>query len=209
LSSFTDVANVLAALQRDAEALQVQLYAEETARQSLDITTERFQAGAIAYLALLDAQRTYQQARILLVIAQANRYEDTVALFTALGGGWWNRQDVREEYATTTTRTMNRYEPQGSMTAQRPPKRRLWLWLPLVVVIAVVVYGSIAVFPMAAFMAKGFPAPPPASVATAKAGLRRMDAEARCRRNAQSGAWRRSFGRGAGHHRSGQFRFRR
>ena len=64
---------------------------------------------------------------------------------------------------------MNRYEPQGSMTAQRPPKRRLWLWLPLVVVIAVVVYGSIAVFPMAAFMAKGFPAPPPASVATAKA----------------------------------------
>ena len=74
----------------------------ETARQSLDITTERFQAGAIAYLALLDAQRTYQQARILLVIAQANRYEDTVALFTALGGGWWNRQDVREEYATTT-----------------------------------------------------------------------------------------------------------
>jgi NodT family efflux transporter outer membrane factor (OMF) lipoprotein len=101
LSSFTDVANVLAALQRDAEALQVQLYAEETARQSLDITTERFQAGAIAYLALLDAQRTYQQARILLVIAQANRYEDTVALFTALGGGWWNRMDVQEEYATT------------------------------------------------------------------------------------------------------------
>jgi NodT family efflux transporter outer membrane factor (OMF) lipoprotein len=100
LSSFTDVANVLAALQRDAETLQVQLYAEETARQSLDITTERFQAGAIAYLALLDAQRTYQQARILLVIAQANRYEDTVALFTALGGGWWNRQDVAEDFAT-------------------------------------------------------------------------------------------------------------
>jgi NodT family efflux transporter outer membrane factor (OMF) lipoprotein len=100
LGAFTDVANVLAALQRDAETLQVQLYAEQTARQSLDITTERFQAGAIAYLSLLDAQRTYQQARILLVIAQANRYEDTVALFTALGGGWWNREDVAEAYAT-------------------------------------------------------------------------------------------------------------
>jgi outer membrane protein TolC len=59
----------------------------------LEITQERFQAGAIAYLALLDAQRTYQQARIALVIAQANRYADTVALFQALGGGWWNRQD--------------------------------------------------------------------------------------------------------------------
>ena len=64
---------------------------------------------------------------------------------------------------------MNRYEPQGSMTAQRPPKRRMWLWLPLVVVLAVVVYGAIVAFPMAAFMAKGFPTPPPASVSTAKA----------------------------------------
>jgi NodT family efflux transporter outer membrane factor (OMF) lipoprotein len=99
LNAFTNVANVLAALQRDAEALQVQLYAEQTAQQSLDITTERFQAGAIAFLSLLDAQRVYQQARILRVVAQANRYEDTVALFTALGGGWWNRQDVPEEYA--------------------------------------------------------------------------------------------------------------
>ena len=43
---------------------------------------------------LLDAQRTYQQARIALVIAQANRFADTVALFQALGGGWWNRSDV-------------------------------------------------------------------------------------------------------------------
>jgi NodT family efflux transporter outer membrane factor (OMF) lipoprotein len=101
LNAFTNVANVLSALQRDAEALQVQLYAEQTAQQSLDITTERFQAGAIAFLSLLDAQRVYQQARILRVIAQANRYEDTVALFTALGGGWWNRQDVAEINGTT------------------------------------------------------------------------------------------------------------
>jgi NodT family efflux transporter outer membrane factor (OMF) lipoprotein len=101
VSAFGDVADVLSALQRDAETLQVQSFAEQTAGQSLEITTERFQAGAIAFLSLLDAQRTYQQARILLVIAQANRYVDTVALFTALGGGWWNRMDVPEEYATT------------------------------------------------------------------------------------------------------------
>lgn len=93
LNAFSNVANVLAALQYDAETLRVQLYAEQTAGQSLEITTERFQAGAIAYLALLDAQRVYQQARIALVIAQANRFADTVALFQALGGGWWNRQD--------------------------------------------------------------------------------------------------------------------
>ena len=101
LAAFANVANVLNALIYDAEALRAQELAEETASQSLDITTERFRAGAIAYLALLDAQRTYQQARIALVQSQAARYADTVALFQALGGGWWNR----EETNFTTTRS--------------------------------------------------------------------------------------------------------
>jgi outer membrane protein TolC len=35
---------------------------------------------------------TYQQSLILRVQAQATRYGDTVALFQALGGGWWNRR---------------------------------------------------------------------------------------------------------------------
>ena len=101
LNAFATVANALAALQLDAENVRTQLYAEQTAEQSLDITMERFQAGAIAYLALLDAQRTYQQARIALVIAQANRFADTVALFQSLGGGWWNRQDAPEFHDPT------------------------------------------------------------------------------------------------------------
>jgi len=64
---------------------------------------------------------------------------------------------------------MNRYEPQGSMTAQRPPKRRLWLWMPIVILAAVGVFAAVAYFPIAAFQAKGFPMPLPASVSTAKA----------------------------------------
>jgi NodT family efflux transporter outer membrane factor (OMF) lipoprotein len=94
LSAFTDVANVLTALRYDADVLRAQLHAEQTAKQSFDIARERFQAGAVSYLALLDAQRTYYFARIALTVAQANRYADTVALFHALGGGWWNREDV-------------------------------------------------------------------------------------------------------------------
>jgi outer membrane protein TolC len=50
--------------------------------------------GDISYLSLLSAQQTYLQAEIVLVVAQANRYADTVALFQALVGGWWNRSDV-------------------------------------------------------------------------------------------------------------------
>jgi outer membrane protein TolC len=33
------------------------------------------------------------QALLSRVHAQANRFSDTVALFQALGGGWWNRED--------------------------------------------------------------------------------------------------------------------
>jgi outer membrane protein TolC len=31
---------------------------------------------------------------ITLIRARAARYSDTVALIAALGGGWWNRNDV-------------------------------------------------------------------------------------------------------------------
>lgn len=64
---------------------------------------------------------------------------------------------------------MNRYEPQDTMTQQRPPRRRLWLWIPVVAALAIGIYGGIGYFPIAAFQAKGFPPPPPASVSTAKA----------------------------------------
>ena len=94
LVAFADVANVLNALRFDAEALRAQEVAADTAEQSLGITTERFRAGAIAYLPLLDAQRTYQQARISLAQSQGARFADTVALFQALGGGWWNREEI-------------------------------------------------------------------------------------------------------------------
>jgi outer membrane protein TolC len=40
---------------------------------------------------LLNAQQTYLQSVIAVVQARANRLSDTVALFQALGGGWWNR----------------------------------------------------------------------------------------------------------------------
>ena len=37
-----------------------------------------------------------QQARNSLVQAQANRYADTAALFQALGGGWWHRNELMQ-----------------------------------------------------------------------------------------------------------------
>jgi outer membrane protein TolC len=95
------VANALRALQSDADALQAQLAAERTAADSLAISRDQYRAGAITYLSLLTAEQTYQQTRISLVQAQANRFSDTAALFQALGGGWWNRSDVPPVNGTT------------------------------------------------------------------------------------------------------------
>jgi NodT family efflux transporter outer membrane factor (OMF) lipoprotein len=93
LAAFQNVADTLRALQSDADALAAQNQAEQAAADSLGLAKDQFEAGAISYLTLLNAQKAYEQTRIGLVQAQATRYADTAALFHALGGGWWNRND--------------------------------------------------------------------------------------------------------------------
>lgn len=96
LTAFRNVADALRALQADADTLAAQAKALNAADASLKLARDQFNAGAISYLSLLNAQSTYQQARIAFVQAKAGRYADTAALFQALGGGWWNRTDVAE-----------------------------------------------------------------------------------------------------------------
>ena len=94
LSAFQNVADTLHAIQSDADALKSAVAAERAADKSLNIVRRQLELGDISYLALLNAEQTYQQAMINLVQALANRYADAAALFQALGGGWWNRSDV-------------------------------------------------------------------------------------------------------------------
>lgn len=90
LTAFQNVADTLRALDDDARTLAAQADAEAVARESLALAERQFRLGAVSYLTLLNAQRQYHLARILLIRAQADRYADTAALFQALGGGWWN-----------------------------------------------------------------------------------------------------------------------
>ncbi len=94
LVAFQNVADALRALQLDAATLKAQQEAVHAAFATLDLSRSQYKLGAITYVILLNAQRSYQQARLALVQAQAARYADTAALFQALGGGWWNRADV-------------------------------------------------------------------------------------------------------------------
>jgi len=90
LQAFRDVADVLRALDYDAMTVKAQGEAEGAARDTLEIAKKQVRYGATSNLSLLNAQRQYHLARILLVLAQADRFADTAALFQALGGGWWN-----------------------------------------------------------------------------------------------------------------------
>jgi len=94
LTAFQNVADTLHAIQSDSDALKAAAAAERAADKSLSIVRQQLELGDVSYLALLNAEQTYQQAIISLVQTLDNRYTDTAALFQALGGGWWNRSDV-------------------------------------------------------------------------------------------------------------------
>jgi NodT family efflux transporter outer membrane factor (OMF) lipoprotein len=96
LNAFQNVADTLNALEEDAETLQAAAAAEVAAKVSLDLVTKQVQTGYTGYIAVLTAQATYQQALITLVQAKAARFADTVALFQALGGGWWHRAELAD-----------------------------------------------------------------------------------------------------------------
>jgi NodT family efflux transporter outer membrane factor (OMF) lipoprotein len=92
LSAFQEVANALRALETGAQGLKAASDAERYAYETLDLVQQQYKLGTASYLAVLYYQNQYQQAKVKSVAAQATRFSDTAALFTALGGGWWNRE---------------------------------------------------------------------------------------------------------------------
>jgi outer membrane protein TolC len=94
LSAFQDVANALQAVQYDADTLAADQVAEDAAAKSLAVIEDQVRFGGQPFTAELTAQNAYENDVIARVKAQAARLSDTAALFQALGGGWWHRQDV-------------------------------------------------------------------------------------------------------------------
>jgi NodT family efflux transporter outer membrane factor (OMF) lipoprotein len=86
LTAFQNVADALHALAADADALNAASRAESAAEKSLAVARHELELGSVSYLALLNAEQSYEQALITLVQARANRFADTAALFQALGG---------------------------------------------------------------------------------------------------------------------------
>jgi NodT family efflux transporter outer membrane factor (OMF) lipoprotein len=89
LQGLLEVADVLRALEADAEKVRERGEAAGQARRYRDIIAARHDAGGVSYYAMLEAERRFQSASIDHVQALADRYADSAALLQALGGGWW------------------------------------------------------------------------------------------------------------------------
>jgi NodT family efflux transporter outer membrane factor (OMF) lipoprotein len=90
LSAFAQVADSLNALQHDAEALQSQVEARQAASEALALLQANYRAGVAGWLEVLTADVQFHEATIGYLQVVGQRHQDTVGLFMALGGGWWN-----------------------------------------------------------------------------------------------------------------------
>ncbi|HTT12419.1 MAG TPA: efflux transporter outer membrane subunit [Burkholderiaceae bacterium] len=94
LEALTQVADTLRALEHDTDVQKAQVDAEVAAASNLELVRANYEAGTAGYLDLLNADSQLRQARLARFAATAQRLQDTVALYTALGGGWWGASDA-------------------------------------------------------------------------------------------------------------------
>jgi NodT family efflux transporter outer membrane factor (OMF) lipoprotein len=90
ITAFGQVADDLRALEHDAERVTAFARALRIASDSLALQRISYGAGRSTVLQLIDAERSYSQARLGNAGAQVQQFEDAANLFVALGGGWWN-----------------------------------------------------------------------------------------------------------------------
>jgi NodT family efflux transporter outer membrane factor (OMF) lipoprotein len=103
LESLRNVADVLRALENDAQRLAALSAADVAAQGSLESMQRQYALGAASYVQLLLAQQQSQQTKLLLIEAQANRLVDSVAFYQAMGGGISNKaKTVAETHPDST-----------------------------------------------------------------------------------------------------------
>jgi multidrug efflux system outer membrane protein len=92
-TGFREVSDALVNVQQTGES-EMELKARlDAARNALELSTLRYQAGYSPYLEVLDAQRTANDAELAYVRNRQARLAFSVDLMKALGGGWAPRRE--------------------------------------------------------------------------------------------------------------------
>jgi len=85
LAAFENVADTLASLEADADALDQSGRAAEAALQTQRDTQARYHLGALPWVAALSASQQYESALASLARARGARLADTASLFQSMG----------------------------------------------------------------------------------------------------------------------------
>jgi outer membrane protein TolC len=85
LAAFENVADTLASLEADADALDQSRRAADAALQTQSDTQARYRLGALPWVAALSASQQYESARASLARARGARLADTASLFQSMG----------------------------------------------------------------------------------------------------------------------------
>src|SRR5206468_2495809 len=87
-SAFREVSDALVNLEQTGASEADLLERLQAARNALQLSSERYEAGYSPYLEVLDAQRTANEAELAFVRNRQVRLAFSVDLMKALGGGW-------------------------------------------------------------------------------------------------------------------------
>lgn len=88
LVALTDTENALIACRRSAERLTTLEKATQLAREADQLARQRYDAGEIDFLDVLDSQRTLLSLEDNLLSTRTDRTTAYIRLYQALGGGW-------------------------------------------------------------------------------------------------------------------------
>lgn len=92
LTAFAQVADTLRAIEADALVLKSQGEALKASQSALELLQISYKSGLSTYLEVLTADIQYQQTRLNYIQGIGQRFQDSIALFMALGGGWADKR---------------------------------------------------------------------------------------------------------------------
>jgi len=84
-----EVDNAIAAYVRDREQYAYLQQTVAAYQRSVDLSEQQYQAGRVSFQRVLDSQRQLLQFQNRLIQTEASVTNRVIALYRALGGGWW------------------------------------------------------------------------------------------------------------------------
>jgi NodT family efflux transporter outer membrane factor (OMF) lipoprotein len=88
LQAFREVEDNLAATTKYREQYESLAHERDVVERSFKLATRRYREGYASYLDQLDAQRNLLSSELSLVQSRMDRFNATISLIQALGGGW-------------------------------------------------------------------------------------------------------------------------